>query len=85
VDRIGQTVAAHGTIEMGSSLARRWSLHAYLYRRHYITLVQDWPSADFYLDAVESAPQHPVTAGLASYVLMRRPRVALGEVDHESR
>ena len=87
VDRIGQTVAAHGTVEIGPALQRSWNLHAYLFRRHYITLERHWPSADFYLDALESAPHDAAgrTPGLAGYVLMPRPHIAIAEKEHEAR
>jgi len=36
VEHIGQIVGDHRTVSMPTSMERHWSLHAYLYRWHYI-------------------------------------------------
>lgn len=38
VERLGQIVGPHTTLDIGSALEKKWSLQAYLYRQHYISL-----------------------------------------------
>lgn len=81
VERIGCIVGDHRTIVMPTSLERQWSLHAYLYRWHYISLSTDAGTEDFRLE-LANGPQPEGTdwaetnSQLELYRLYRRQHVA---------
>jgi hypothetical protein len=56
VERIGQIVGDHQTIGTPASLRREWSLQAYLYRWHYISLDSTEGTRAFRLEKADRPP-----------------------------
>jgi hypothetical protein len=81
VERIGSVVGKHCTIVMPMSLERQWSLHAYLYRWHYISLGTDAGAEDFRLELAngpqpDGADWAETDSQLELYRLYRRQHMA---------
>jgi 4-amino-4-deoxy-L-arabinose transferase-like glycosyltransferase len=77
VDRIAEIAGTHAHIDIGTNLAKHWALHAYLFRRHYISLEQHCATAAFHLDMPQTAggARSSDRAGvveLTGFVLSRR-------------
>ncbi|HEY2894547.1 MAG TPA: glycosyltransferase family 39 protein [Pirellulales bacterium] len=73
VDRLAQIVGEHQTIAVGPELQREWSLQAYLFRRHYISVAVAGV-CQFRLEAAEVPPatsDPSVAAGLSQFRLYR--------------
>ncbi|HTM54426.1 MAG TPA: glycosyltransferase family 39 protein [Pirellulales bacterium] len=73
VDRVAQILGEHHTIAVGPELACEWSLQAYLFRRHYISVAAG-DAYQFRLEAAEFPPataEPTVAAGLSQFRLYR--------------
>jgi hypothetical protein len=57
VGRIGRIVGPHRTIAITPELQEEWSLRAYLYRQHFISLDLRTDSSEYRLESVERTPQ----------------------------
>jgi 4-amino-4-deoxy-L-arabinose transferase-like glycosyltransferase len=83
VDRIAEIVGPRATLAAGSEVREEWSLQAYLYRRHFISVAVDDRPRRYRLELVEH-PAAPSTgdtlqdAGLALFRLYRRAELAAG-------
>lgn len=80
VARIGKIVAPHSKIQIDPELRDAYSLHAYLYRRHYISLERSARPDAYYLEPAESESNIPanytlVDAGLTQLRLYVRSEI----------
>lgn len=81
VQGIGRIVGDHHTIVLPTSMERQWSLHAYLYRWHYISLGADEGSALYRLELANGLQPDDdgwieADTRLELYRLYRRQQVA---------
>jgi 4-amino-4-deoxy-L-arabinose transferase-like glycosyltransferase len=81
VARIGQIVARRSTIQIDPALRDEWSLHAYLYRRHYISLEAGVEGGMYRLEPAEGRSAVPpgytfTDSGMTQFRLYVRSDIA---------
>jgi hypothetical protein len=81
VDRIARLVGARDKVVMGTAIEEEWSLRAYLYRWHFISLEAADAAGDYRLELAEREealmPGYALEdAGLTRFRLYRRQDVA---------
>jgi hypothetical protein len=89
VRQIGRIVGPHGSLEMGPGVREEWSLQAYLYRRHFVSLELNGRPRTYRLELVER--EHAATneyvqhdARLKHYRVYRRVGMAASSQPNSS-